>query len=88
MTVAFEPDARNGRAGQGVEKWLVPTGERPVRVFRCGSGYARGRRFVRVESSNESGTLVIVFFQHLDGSWCVYTSAPVQPSMGAYAVDA
>lgn len=69
-----------------IERWLAPTCERPVRVLRCGSASAMERRFVRVESSNASGTVAIVFFQHVDGSWCVYPPAPVQPSMGAYPV--
>ncbi|WP_321798299.1 hypothetical protein [Caballeronia sp. J97] len=51
------------------------------RVTRPVRSRERPWRAVRVEVMRSSATFALFFFQHGDGSWCVYPPAAVQPSM-------
>lgn len=64
-----------------VEKWLQPTVVSPARVVRVKSGRMRSTRCVRVEVSRSSDVLSFFFFQHNDGSWCVFPPNVESPAM-------
>ena len=57
-----------------VEAWLGPAAH--VRVTRCVHPRRKLCRYVRVEAVRDKATLVIVFFGHHDGCWCVFPPAP------------
>ncbi|TDN59173.1 hypothetical protein [Paraburkholderia sp. BL10I2N1] len=67
-----------------IDKWLAPTPAMPVRLIRYGLAGSRQRRCVRVESLRPTGLLAIFFFQHDDGSWCVFPPATRGPVMHTY----
>lgn len=64
-----------------VEKWLVPTPSTPVRVTQFGRTSSNQRRYVRVEILRAAGSVGIFFFQHDDGTWCVFPPENGRPAM-------
>jgi hypothetical protein len=64
-----------------VDKWLAPTLAKPARVTQIGRVLATHGRYVRLEGCCATGPLMIVFFRHADGSWCVFPSVPASPAM-------
>jgi|ERR1700674_11923 hypothetical protein len=66
-----------------IDKWLAPTPAIPVRVKRFSGMRSNQRRYVCVEASRSAGSLVIFFFRHDDGSWCVFPPATERPAMRA-----
>lgn len=55
-----------------VEKWLAPGTATPVRVTRFGRTRLNRLRCVCVEAARSEGSIAIFFFQHQDGTWCVF----------------
>ncbi len=55
-----------------VEKWLAPTMATRLRVTRFARRHLNQGRYVRVEVLQPEGSVVIFFFQHHDGTWCVF----------------
>lgn len=64
-----------------VDKWLAPTLSMPARVTQFGRLLATRSRYVGIEGRTSSGPLTIVFFQHGDGSWCVFPPVRTTPAM-------
>jgi hypothetical protein len=54
-----------------VEKWLAPGSTAPVHVMEFSRTRVGHRRYVRVETSQPTGTRSLFFFRHDDGYWCV-----------------
>ena len=54
-----------------VEKWLVSGPGSPLRVIRFGRT-SNGVRFVSIEGLRLAGPMIITFFYHADGGWCVF----------------
>jgi hypothetical protein len=55
-----------------VEKWLAPTMATRLRVTRFARRRLNQGRYVRVEVLQPEGAVAIFFFQHHDGTWCVF----------------
>ncbi|WP_144111601.1 hypothetical protein [Paraburkholderia sp. BCC1886] len=55
-----------------VEKWLAPEPSAPVRVTEFSRTRLGGRRYVRVETSQDADARGLFFFRHDDGCWCVF----------------
>jgi hypothetical protein len=66
-----------------VEKWFAPTSTMPVRLVRFSRMTSDQRRYVCMESSRPTGSLVIFFFRHDDGSWQVFPPAARCPMLRA-----
>jgi hypothetical protein len=66
---------------QLVDKWLAPTAAVPARVTRIGRTLHERHRYIRVEAAHTTGKLVIFFFRHDNGSWCVFPPAATRPAM-------
>ena len=71
-----------------VEKWLAPSPTTPVRVTRFSCKPSDQRRHVRVEALRPEGPVVILFFRHGDGTWCVFPPVTERLSMRAYPIAA
>lgn len=69
-----------------IESWLGTRHAKHIRVTRLSQRRRQLCRYVRVEVDRDKGTLVIVFFRHDDGSWCVFPPTPRSPIMGT-AID-
>lgn len=67
-----------------IEKWLAPTTAIPIRITRFGRTRSNRRRYVSVEALHPTGPLEIFFFQHDDGSWCVFPPSNERPAMSLY----
>ncbi|WGS49689.1 hypothetical protein LFL96_18380 [Paraburkholderia sp. D15] len=69
-----------------VEKWLAPTTSESVHVTEFSRTRLGGRRYVRVETSMESGLGLrgLFFFRHDDGCWCVFPPTADGPSLYAH----
>ncbi|REG49222.1 hypothetical protein B0G80_5568 [Paraburkholderia sp. BL6669N2] len=67
-----------------IDKWLAPTPASPVRLTRFRYAAPRPTRCVRAESLLASGSLALIFFQHDDGSWCVFPPSSERPAMRAW----
>ncbi|SOE98844.1 hypothetical protein SAMN05446635_6828 [Burkholderia sp. OK233] len=67
-----------------VDKWLAPTPAMPARVSQFGRTSLHQRRYACVEAFRPTGSVVIIFFRHDDGSWCVFPPASKRPVMTAY----
>jgi hypothetical protein len=65
-----------------IEKWLSPTPAMPVRIAEFSRTRSNQRRYIGVESVRPTGTLVLFFFRHDDGTWCVFPSQAERPAMG------
>jgi hypothetical protein len=68
-----------------IEKWLAPAPTTPVRVTRFSCTRSNQRRNVRVEALRPEGSVVILFFRHGDGTWCVFPPDTERLAMRAYA---
>ena len=70
-----------------VEKWLAPVPSASVHVTEFGRTRTGGRRYVRVETSLESGagSRGLFFFRHDDGCWCVFPPTADTPSFFAHS---
>jgi hypothetical protein len=55
-----------------VDKWFAPTLATPIRVTRCSHKRTDGKRYVRVETERQGGTVALFFFLHSDGTWQVF----------------
>ncbi len=55
-----------------VEKWLALGSAASVHVTEFSRTRSGHRRYVRVETSQPSGTRSLFFFRHDDGFWCVF----------------
>ncbi|REE07491.1 hypothetical protein B0G71_8004 [Paraburkholderia sp. BL27I4N3] len=65
-----------------IEKWLAPTPASPIRLTRVRHAIPGPLRCVRAEALLASGPLAILFFQHGDGSWCVFPPESHRPTLG------
>jgi hypothetical protein len=74
-------DAMDGSLRLLVEKWLGPTPAMPARVSRFGRMPSTQRRYVCVEALRPAGALIIYFFLHDDGKWCVFPPQVDRPVM-------
>jgi hypothetical protein len=72
---------------QLIEKWFAPTPSMPARVTQFGRMRESRQRFLRVESLHQSGPFTIFFFQHDDGSWCVFPPCGERPAISYQARD-
>lgn len=66
-----------------VEKWLAPGPSVPVHVTEFSRTRLGGRRYVRVETSQEGGARGLFFFRHDDGCWCVFPPTADTPKFFA-----
>jgi hypothetical protein len=64
-----------------VDKWIGLSPLTPGRVFRMSRKDAREARCVCVEVRRASGPLSLMFFQHGDGSWCVFPPTANRPTL-------
>lgn len=67
-----------------VEKWLGPMSAMTVRVTQFGRIGSNQRRFVCVEAPRPAGKLVIYFFLHDNGVWCVFPPDVKRPVVSFY----
>lgn len=67
-----------------IDKWMARTPASPVRVTRYGQVRSGQGRYVLAQSSGDARSLMIFFFRHDDGSWCVFPPASKRPAMHAY----
>ncbi|WP_144143614.1 hypothetical protein [Paraburkholderia sp. BCC1884] len=67
-----------------VEKWLAPESSAQIHVTEFSRTRIGGRRYVRVETSFESGPRGLFFFRHDDGCWCVFPPTADTPSFFAH----
>ncbi|MFM0401960.1 hypothetical protein PQR30_21070 [Paraburkholderia aspalathi] len=70
-----------------VEKWLAPAPATPVRVTAFSRTRLGGRRYVCVESASPSGTHMLFFFKHDDGSWYVFPQTANKRKLAAVQPD-
>ncbi|CAB3803382.1 hypothetical protein LMG28614_05805 [Paraburkholderia ultramafica] len=66
-----------------VEKWLAPAPSAAVHVTEFSRTRLGGRRYVRVETSVETGSRGLFFFRHDDGCWCVFPPTADRSSFSA-----
>ncbi|MCI0148821.1 hypothetical protein KNO81_23350 [Paraburkholderia sediminicola] len=66
-----------------VESWLGTQNTRHIRVTRFSDARGKRCRYARVEIDRDKGSLVMLFFRHDDGSWCVFPPPPHRPVLGA-----
>ncbi len=64
-----------------VDKWIGLSALARGRVFRVSRKDALEARCVCVEVRRASGPLSLMFFQHGDGSWCVFPPAVNRPTL-------
>jgi hypothetical protein len=66
-----------------IEKWLSPNPAMPMRIAEFSRSPSNRRRYIRVELARSTDTLVLFFFRHDDGTWCVFPSEAQRPVMGS-----
>jgi hypothetical protein len=81
-------NARSKSLRSMVEKWLAPTPAMPVRITRLRRTHLNRKRSVRVEAYRPAGPLVVLFFLHDDGSWCVFPPETERPTMSVDRIAA
>lgn len=65
-----------------MDKWIDPAAASPIRVTRLSLAGEKAR-YVRVEAQCTGGPVVMFFFRHDDGQWCVFPPQARRPMMDA-----
>lgn len=64
-----------------IEKWFPPSSVTPMRITRLSYAWSAQGRCVLVEATLSARSIAIHFFQHRDGSWCVFPPTAERPAM-------
>ena len=65
-----------------IEKWFPPSSVTPIQITRLSSHKClNSGRCVLVKATRSAGSVAIHFFQHRDGSWCVFPQTDERPAI-------